>query len=627
VSAVAGLVHLDGRPVDLALLRVLAVPPAGSPVDRLEVWHDGSAGFAHALAQVTPEAASERQPLVDPETGCVIAFDGRLDNRAELGAVLGEHGRLLGEGSDAAHVLAAYLRWDRDAPGRLLGDFAFAVWDPRVRRLLLARDPVGVRPLYYAPRPEGIAFASTLEQLLADPALPRDLDEATVLWFLYDNRSPLPGPTYYRHVRVVPGGHRLEVEPGRTRLARYADWPDGPAERRLDPARDADELRHLLLDAVRGRLRSERPVAVTLSGGLDSGAVACVAGLLRETEGRTPIHAYSMVFERLTSADERRYSGACAARYGFAHTLVPVDDLGSLSRLEQWRPAFHEPFLGLFDDTHLEVLARARADGLRAVMTGNGGDHLFTGSPDYLSGWLIRGRLGALHRQASARARVRRRGYLLAVADGALRPWLPSWLQARVQASRGQWPAGAEAWLPAHLDAQYRPATRPPVHWGPNGWWHGLRDVVAAFGQTPNGAHWHRVGRMFGLEVRNPLTDVRLVRFALSAPPDAFYRDGLTKWLLRRSLHDVLPPLVRDRSDKASFVPLSADGLRHRRPFVEALLADSELERRGYLRPEPWRRAIRVHLDAGGPVTWAAWRSLTLEMWLRLREGRLPAVA
>jgi asparagine synthase (glutamine-hydrolysing) len=137
------------------------------------------------------------------------------------------------------------------------------------------------------------------------------------------------------------------------------------------------------------------------------------------------------------------------------------------------------------------------------------------------------------------------------------------------------------------------------------------------------------MGRRFGLEVRNPLTDVRLVEFALRAPPDAFYRDGVTKWLLRQSLRDVLPPPVRDRTDKASFAPLSAHGLQRRRAFVEALLDDAELGRRAYVRPEPWARAIRGYLEAGAsePLSWAAWRSLTLEMWLRAREGRLPALA
>ena len=628
MSAFAGLVHLDGLPLDLARLRTLAVPASGNTVDALDVWYDGAVGLAHALARVTPEAVGERQPLVDAPSGCVIVFDGRLDNRAHLAATLAEYDRLLAGQSDAAYAMAAYLKWDGDVARHLFGDFAFGVWDPRVRRLLLARDPVGARPLYYAALPDGVAFASTLEQLLADPRLPRDLDESTVLWFLYDHASPRTGRSYYRDVRLVPGGHTLEVRPGQIGLTRYWSWPDEPPERLFASERDVEELRALLVDAVRCRLRSARPVAVTLSGGLDSGSVASVAGLLHEKEGATPIRAYSVIFDRFASCDERRYSGACAARFGFAHTCVVADDFWTLSGFDRWRPVFSEPFFGVFDDTHFELMSRAQADGCRAVMTGMYGDNLFNGSPDYLSAWLVRGRLGALHAQARARARAKGRSYLLAVADGALRPLLPPALQARVLAARARRPTGAREWLPPHIDAQYRPTTHPRLPWGPGAWWRSLRDGLSGVGQTPNGPHWDRMGRRFGLELRNPLADVRLVEFALRAPPDAFFHDGVTKWLLRRSLHDVLPPLVRDRTDKGSFAPLAPYGLRQRRPFVEALLADSELERRGYVRPEPWARTIRGHLtDPDAPFSWAAWRSLTLEMWLRTRENRLPALA
>jgi asparagine synthase (glutamine-hydrolysing) len=623
VSAVAGLVHLDGRPVDLSRLRTLATPAPGNTVDALDLWHDSGIGLAHALARVTPEAAAEQQPLVDAPTGCAIVFDGRLDNRAHLDAPLHEYERLLALRVDAAYALAAYLRWDGEAPRHLLGDFAFAVWDPRVRRLLLARDPVGARPLYYAVLPDGVTFASTLEQVLADPSLSHELDEATVLWFLYEHAGPWPGRTYYRDVRLVPGGHTLDVRPGGTRLTRYWAWPDRAPDRLFATERDAEELRALLLDAVRSRLRSTSPVAVTLSGGLDSGSVACVAGLLHDKEDVAPIHAYSLLFERFTSCDERQYSAACAARFGFAYTPVVADDHWTLSGFERWRPVFSEPFLGAFEDAQFALLSRAQADGCRAVMTGIYGDNLFAGSPGYLGRWLLRGWLRLLHAQVGAWARVRRRSYFLALAE-ALRPLLPPTLQASLLAAVGRRPPGARAWLPPRVEAQHGLARRT-LPWGPGAWWRALREGLANLGQTPNGPHFDRIARRFGLELRIPLLDVRLVEFVLRAPPDAFFRHGVTKWLLRRSLDDVLPPLVRDRTDKATFVPLSTHGLHQRRRFLETLLADSELERRGYLRPEVWRREVRADLDSDtGPLSWAVWRSLTLEMWLRVRENRLP---
>ena len=467
MSAFAGLVHLDGPRWTSRASGPWPSRPPGNTVDALDVWHDGAVGLAHALARVTPEAAEERQPLVDAPSGCVIVFDGRLDNRAHLAATLAEYDRLLAGQSDAAYALAAYLRWDGDVARHLLGDFAFGVWDPRVRRLLLARDPVaGPAPLYAA-LPDGVAFASTLEQLLADPRLPRDLDESTVLWFLYDHASPRTGRSYYRDVRLVPGGHTLEVRPGHDPAHPVLELAGRAARaavreraRRRGAARAAGGRRALPApERAAGRGDAQRGPGLRL--------VACVAGLLHEKEGATPIRAYSVIFDRFASCDERRYSAACAARFGFAHTCVVADDFWTLSGFDRWRPVFSEPFFGVFDDTHFELLSRAQADGCRAVMTGMYGDNLFNGSPDYLSAWLVRGRLGALHAQARARARAKGRSYLLAVADGALRPLLPPALQARVLAARARRPTGARAVAAAAHRRAVPPDHAPPAALGP----------------------------------------------------------------------------------------------------------------------------------------------------------------
>jgi asparagine synthetase B (glutamine-hydrolysing) len=284
------------------------------------------------------------------------------------------------------------------------------------------------------------------------------------------------------------------------------------------------------------------------------------------------------------------------------------------------------PFLGPYDDLQYAMLARARADGATAVLTGHGGDHLFGGSPHYLGDWLVRGHLRALHRQARARACEARRPYVLALADGALFPLLPTRLQERVMALRALTAPVPQAWVPRHVGA----GSAPPAHAfrdsGPDAWWRRLHRIVCAMGQNPSTGHSDRLARRFGLELRLPLLDARLIDFALRTPPDAFFRGSTMKWILRQSLHDVLPPIVRDRPDKANFTPLSAHGLRRqRRGFVETLLVDSELARRGYVQPDAWRTAILGYLQSDDqPLYWANWRSLTLEMWLRAREGRLP---
>lgn len=623
MSVIAGAVNLDGSPIDRSVLEALSTPAAGNRVDAWDCWQEGAAGLGHALAAVTPESAQDQQPLRDPSSGCVIVFDGRLDNRDELRPCLAGHGHLLSLQTDAAYVLAAYLRWGDALCERLAGDFAFAVWDPRSRQLLLARDPLGTRACYFSDRGDRLTFASTLEQLLNDPTLPQELDEEAMVAYLTGDEEVRGHRTGFRHVRSLPGGHQLMLREGQVRLSRYWSWPEHPPRARHATPADVEEFCALLTQAVRCRLRSAAPVGLLLSGGLDSSAIAAVAGELHARSGSPPVRAYSLVFDRFASCDERSYSVAVASRHRLMQTSVSGDGCWALSHLHSWLPVFTDPFFLPYHGLHFEMLTLARADGVRTIMTGHGGDDLLTGSACYLPDWFVQGRWRALHEQVGAQARATKRPYLRTLAADVLVPLLPGPLPRYVR-RRG---AGFDqkAWLPA--DLQHPPRRDVPDRRHPyrHDWWHSQRRRWVRFGQDPNQAYLDRLARLFGMEVRQPFLDARLIKFVLGLPPEALYRDSTPKLLLREGLGDRLPPEIRARRGRASFSPLIEWGLRERyRSFVEALLVDSELEQRGYVLPGPWKAAIRAFLEGDNGHFWGYWRTLSLEMWLRARSGRLP---
>lgn len=625
MSAIAGVLRLDDRPVDRLLLEALTTAAPGGVVDAVGYWQDGPAALGHALWHVTPESIHEQPPLRDQASGCLIVFDGRLDNRPQLASALAGCGCLLDQDSDAAYALSAYLHWGEGAPERLLGDFAFAIWDPRARRLLLARDPLGMRPLFYSLHNHRLAFASTLEQLLADPELPRELNEPALVGYLYGGSSLPPEQTCYRFVSHVPGGHRLTVSGRQAQLTRYWHWPEQPPEPRPATGSDAEEFRGLLAEAVRCRIRSITPVGLLLSGGLDSSSIACLAGHLHEREGTPRVQAYSLVFDEFSECDERAYSTAAASRVGLKHTLLPADDCSALSHLEQWLPIFSEPFFGPYDGTQLKLFAQARADGMRVLLMGHGGDHLLSGSAHYLADWVLQRRWRELHKQVRARAVTAKRSYLRSFISSALLPLVPTWTQ-RIAAYRPD--PCALAWMPAHLRKQHDLYGPLAIAAGRSAWWYQLRRQLSRFGQYSHEAYMDRLARLMGVQVWQPLLDVRLIRFVLRTPPDAFYRNGTTKVLLRESLRDILPPQIRDRPDKPGLGLLIDVGLRQRRrAFVEALLVDSELERRRYVLPRRWKSTVQTFLQGDDQPFWYCWRSLTLEMWLRVQEGRLPPLA
>jgi asparagine synthetase B (glutamine-hydrolysing) len=268
------------------------------------------------------------------------------------------------------------------------------------------------------------------------------------------------------------------------------------------------------------------------------------------------------------------------------------------------------------------MMRRATEDGVRTVLWGHGADQLLTGSPRSSAELLARGRIPALHRQIQAQVATRGGAYARRFLASAALPLLPRSAQ-RILERRVALPA--REWIAEEMRARHGGDGTPPVYTGRNAWWYQLRDGIAGYGQVPLSGY-ETMLRAFGLDYGGPFLDVRLVDLILRSPGDVLYRDGRTKVVLRRALGDLLPPIVRERTDKGNFTPLLERGLRERRRgFALALLEDSELERRGYVLPDPWKSMVRRYLDGDDALATQCWITLTAEIWLRAQEGRLPA--
>ena len=626
MNAIAGVVMLNGRRAEPEALERIAASAPGEGGASIHTWTAGNIGLGIARGSPPPDVSGDVQPLRDEESGCVVVFDGRLDNRRELERTLASSSAAaVSAESDAALVLAAYLAWGVEAPATLLGDFAFAICDSRRRRLVLARDPMGIRPLHLGRLPDALVFASTVEQLLEGAGISSEIDDDAAVAYLY---APLlrPRRSFHRRLERLAGGHLAEIgADGSVRMSRYWTWREEPPQAAFASGEEAEEFRAIFADAVRCRLRSPAPVAILLSGGLDSGSIASMAGRLVADGYPAVVHTYTHVFERFAECDERRYADAVVERYELPTTKIAGDDCWTLAGLETWLPVFTEPFFGAFDALFHRSLAAAHQDGARVTLTGHAGDSLLLGTPDYLGAWLLRRQWRALDRELRALARERRRGYAFQLGARALLPLLPRAL--RDVAERRRYALAApRRWMPPAVRRLCAAEAVPLSYGGVHGWWRSLRRDLTAIGAGFQNPFFDRLMRLFGQEVRQPMLDVRLVDLVLRTPPDAFHRDGRPRALQRRALADVLPAIVRDRRDKANLRPLLDHGLRERRrAFVERLLVDSELERRGYVLPESWTGAMRRYLQGDGHIP--SWPALTLELWLRAREGRLPPLA
>ncbi len=326
MSGLCGIVDLRGAPVDPTELAPMVDAAAYRGRDGVVTWHGVGAALAYQSTIVTPESRRERQPAVDPATGVVLMADVRLDDRDDLIAALRHEPGLrdVRSPTDVDLILAAFRAWGEAGVARLVGDFALVVWDPTRRRLFAARDALGVRPLVYRREGHRIHFASEVRQVLAAPGVTADVFEPAIAAHLV-GRFEDPSWTPYEGVHNLPAGHALTAEAGTERVARFWDVDPGRRLRLRSEEAYVEAFRDVFERAVADRLRSERPVGVLLSGGVDSGSVASMAGHVLRSRGQdtSRVHTYSWAFDRLREADERHVSDLINAHYGF--TARPID--------------------------------------------------------------------------------------------------------------------------------------------------------------------------------------------------------------------------------------------------------------------------------------------------------------
>ena len=610
MSGFALIVHLDGGPVDRdAFGRVFAALDHRGPDGRTVRWL-ASAAVGHQHFWTTPEEVGESQPVADAAGRVHLVFDGRLDNRDELLAALDRGGER--EVSDARLALWAYQRWGEACGELFLGPFAFAVVDAAAGRVFCARDPLGDRALFYHHRPPTLLVASEEQALLAHPAVSSAVNETTLARF-FAVAPPREGETFFTGVRELAPAHRLVAAGDRLTLRRH--WQADPG-RRLRYRRDADYAEHfreLLRVSVACRLRSPAPPAVLMSGGLDSTTVAALAARELAAAGiERPLRAVSWVFDELAESDEREYIDRLVAAYGLEAVPIVGDDAWPLRDLATWPRNPNAPLEGVYRRLMERAYAAVRAGGGVTLLTGDGGDQLYSGDAYWLRDLLGEGRIaeagGAIWRQVSAAGgtpwlRLRAAGARTLGWRRAGRP-RPVWL---TPAARARAAAGGE-------ERRWRGRGRRPEQEA------SLLDPRSAYAASLEVATASRAG----VDVRRPFRDRRLVEFALAIPAHQLYRPGWTRWVLRQATAGLLPDPVRLRRRPTSLLPLCARGLVEREAAtVESLLGAPDALWPRYVRRDWLARVFpgRLAARADGLESVVAWRCICAELWRRAATG------
>ena len=447
MSGICGIVNLDGRPAELELLQAMAARMSHRGPDGIRHWAEGPVAFAHAALHTTPESLHEVQPLTSPSGLLCLTFDGRIDNREELKSEMEAKSASLRDDTDAELVLRAYELWGEDCAAKLLGDFAFAIWDASRQHLYCARDILGLKPSYYFHDGKIFLFASELAQILEDRTISREINEGMVGEFL-SMRVTNREETLYSVIYRLPPAHFLVVGPKKFRKKRY--W-DVDLQKQLHygkPEEYSDQFFEIFREAVRCRMRSIGPVGAELSGGLDSSSVAVMAQwLLRE--GAVPaqrFETFSDVFPGL-GCDETPYIREVVGMWGFpSNRILPKVDCRKFAEEVRRHKYLPTDPTGLFSEDRTEMQAR---QGFHVVLTGWGGDDWIAGD-EYPHADLLRSlEIGARFQQVrSDRARLGLVKSCRHFLNRGVLPLLPGSVRAGLRQIRSLTGRGSIAWIP-----------------------------------------------------------------------------------------------------------------------------------------------------------------------------------
>jgi len=584
---------------------------------------DGSALLAHRRLSIV-DLAGGHQPLANEDETVWVTYNGEIYNHADLRAALEVAGHRYQTRSDTESIVHAYEQWGDDCIHRFRGMFAFALWDAPRRRLLLARDRLGVKPLYWARAGNRLLFASEIKSILASGLIAAEANE-TILPEVLATRSTAGSETLFRGIFKLLPGHRLVFQDGDVRVEQYWDLPlDGP-DPSLDKIGDdrlVEQFRDLLQESVRLRLMADVPLGMFLSGGIDSSAVAAL--MVREID--RPIDTFSVAFaDRAFS--ELEYAREVAQTIGARSHEVVIDDrdfFGALPRLiwHEDEPIAHA------SSVPLHFVAALAREHVKVVLTGEGSDELLGGYGKYPRA-LFNWRAGGVYER---------------LIPATIRSLVADAVVPRIPGTAGRFARRSFLAMPRRADAMFLDNfAGVPVH---------LQRELLAGGRTardpyaPSLQYFARVngangvlGRLLytdvktylvellmkqdqmsmsaSIESRVPFLDHTLVEFAARLPERLKLRGLTTKRILREAMRGVLPASILSRPKMGFPVPF-AHWMRGGWQNVAAdVLLDRRTRERGLVNAPAIAALLRAHGEGrrnGGDAIWAL---LNLELWYR----------
>ncbi|MFC1577285.1 asparagine synthase (glutamine-hydrolyzing) [Candidatus Omnitrophota bacterium] len=621
MCAIAGIVDLGSKAIDRRALEGMSDLLRHRGPDDEGVFFDDNVGLSHRRLSIIDLTKNAHQPMANEDGTVTAVHNGEIYNFPELKTQLEGLGHRFRSGSDTEVIVHAYEEWGADCLSRFNGMWAFAVWDKRKRELFAARDRFGIKPFYYYYDGTRFIFASEIKALISHPLVGKRPNDQSVYHYLASGYGymDISDETFFDGIRQLKPAHYFRISADDGKLEERAYWDLDPGKRAIfkDEKHLLEQFLSIFEDSIRLRLRSDVPVGISLSGGLDSSSVACIASKFL---GGNTMEGFSSCFEE-EEFDERRFIKPILERTGIRPNYIFTKPEDVFSELDDILWHQEEPYSTLSILPQWYVMKLAREKGIKVLLTGQAGDETHAGYPKYFFYYfadLIKSmRWGAAAREIAEYRRLKG----VSMKDVALPTAniLASYaLPAPVKRIANSLFNGK---TPSYMNGEFAQGHKKALSITRRYKSILNNDLYNALKVSPLPSLLHiddRSSMAHSVESRTPFLDYRLVEFLFSVPAEHKIKDGFTKYILRQSLKGTLPDKVRLRRDKMGFpTPLEAWFKTVLKSRVEDLLNSREFSSRPYFDPKGVRQEFSEYLRGKTGSQYTIWSWVNLEMWFR----------
>jgi asparagine synthase (glutamine-hydrolysing) len=558
MSGIAGIIHFDGAPIEPGQIEKMTAAMSHRGPDGINHWVKGSVALGQCMLRTTPESLQENQPLTNEDESLVLVMDGRVDNWDELRKELLGRGAALRTRADAELVLRTYEVWGDACADRIIGEYAFFIWDGRQRRLFAARDAAGTRHFYYHAGRGWFAFASEIKGLLALDRIEPRLNESRVFDYLVPefDRDDVVG-TFYQGIDRMPAGHAMTVTERGIKIWRYWNPGDLPANRFVSLDECAEALLEQMRIVVKCRLRSIGPVGAMLSGGLDSSSIVGLISKEFRNDLSEPLRTFSLIREDRENCKDWEHIRHMLKDGWIEPTIMTsaiVDDLyeAYLANIAHT----DEPFAFSHGLTYFIAYNAARRKGCNVALDGIAGDLLFYGPTPSLNAIFRSGMYNQIPAFLSAYQQHDMKGGLRTLIRTALASATPDRAKVHYRNLREKVAAPRAALAQLNREIAQRLLETKRVQRAKTGETerHGSDQAAHAQHFTTgilSSAHevYGQIAFAMGVEPRSPFSDRRMIEFSIQMPIEAKLFSYWYKHQIRKGMVGILPEAVCWRRD------------------------------------------------------------------------------